>query len=37
MFERRAFSISAERLTNIENEKETLVIFDVNNDIVIGV
>jgi len=37
MFERRAFSISAERLTNIENEKETLVIFDVNNDMVIGV
>ncbi len=37
MFERRAFFISAERLTNIENEKETLVIFDVNNDMVIGV
>lgn len=37
MIERKAFFISAERLTNIENEKETLVIFDVNHDMVIGV
>lgn len=37
MILRKAFFISAERLTSIENEKETLVIFDMNHDLVIGV
>ena len=37
MTERKAFFISGDRLTNVTHEKETLVIFDLHNDMVAGV
>jgi predicted Fe-Mo cluster-binding NifX family protein len=37
MIERKAFFISGSKLTSIAHEKETLVIFDMNNDSVVGV
>lgn len=37
MTERKAFFISDERLTTLDNEKRMLVIFDMSHDMVVGV
>lgn len=37
MTERKAFFISEEKLTTLDNEKKMLVIFDMSHDMVVGV